>query len=67
MENLEQTKRERLETSEQVITGLLHYHDRMTNPMKAINKKPSVNLGIDVYREALVCALELIEEKLKGE
>lgn len=63
----EQMERERLETARQVMTGLLHYHDRMTNPMKAINENPSVNLGIDVYREALVCALELIEEKLKGE
>ncbi len=58
--------REKLECHASVIRGLLSYHDRMTNPMKAINENPSINLGIDVYREALVYSLELIEEKLKG-
>lgn len=53
-----------LEAHKALLEGLLHYHERMTLPIRNINKNPSIDIGIDAYGEALRAAIGLFAEKL---
>ncbi len=54
-----------LEADKALLEGLLHYHERMTLPIRNINKDPSIDIGIDVYARALKAAIALMDEKIK--
>ena len=61
MKEIEVTK---LEGHRNLLIGLLHYHERMTLPIKTVNQNPSIDIGIDVYGEALRAAIDLFTEKI---